>query len=92
MKLTETQEGTIIEIFVKTNQPEFRITISSEEILVSSTKEPVKGRVNKEILKELAEIFHAKVELISGSTSRQKKLIIKGLRKSEVERLLHNCI
>jgi uncharacterized protein (TIGR00251 family) len=89
MKLTETKDGTIIEVFVKPNQPKFKITIDSDEIVVCSTEEPVKGKVNKEIIKELTKRFHAKVELISGSTSRQKRLLIKSVEKAEVDRLLH---
>ena len=88
MNLVETEDGTIVEIYVRLNQPRFKVTLNGEEIVISSTEEPVKGRVNKEIIKELTKIFHFKVELISGSTSREKKLIVKGLRKTEAERIL----
>ena len=88
MKINETKDGTIIEVFVKPNQPKFKITITNDEILISSTQEPVKGKVNKELIKELTKRFHTKVELISGSTSRQKRLLIKNAEKAEVERLL----
>jgi len=90
MKISETKEGTIIEIFVKPKSPKFNITMDGDEILVFSTMEPVKGKVNKELIKELSKFFHAKVELVSGSTSRQKQLLIKGVERKEVERLLHN--
>jgi uncharacterized protein (TIGR00251 family) len=90
MKITETKDGAIIEVFVKPNQPKFKITITNDEILVFSTEEPVKGKVNKEIIKELSKLFHAKVELVSGSTSRQKLLLIKDVKKTEVEQLLHH--
>jgi uncharacterized protein (TIGR00251 family) len=89
MKLTETKDGTVIEVFVKPNQPKFAVKIDGDEIIVFSTEEPVKGKVNKEIIKELAKLFHAKVELVSGATSRQKQLLIRGMMKPEVERLLH---
>jgi uncharacterized protein (TIGR00251 family) len=90
MKITETKDGTIIEVFVKPNQPKFKITITNDEILISSTQEPVKGKVNKEIIKQLSKLFHAKVELTSGSTSRHKTLLIKNIKKTEAEQLLHN--
>ena len=90
MKINENKDGTIIEVFVKPNQPKFKITIDNNEILVSSTEEPVKGKVNKEIIKQLSRLFHAKVELVSGSTSRHKTLLIKGTKKTEAEQLLHN--
>jgi len=90
MKLTETKDGTIIEVFVKPNQPKFDVKIDGDEIVVYSTEEPVKGKVNKEIIKELTKRFHAKVELVSGFASRQKQLLVRGIRKKEVDRLLQN--
>ena len=90
MKINETKDGTIIEVFVKPNQPKFKIATENDEILISSTEEPVKGKVNKEIIKQLSKLFHAKVELASGSTSRHKTLLIKDAKKTEIEQLLHN--
>jgi uncharacterized protein len=89
MKINETKDGIIIEVFVKPNSPKFNVTIDDDEILVSSTAEPVKGKVNKELIKELSKLFHAKVELVSGATSRQKQFLIKGIGKKQVEQLLH---
>ncbi len=89
MKITETKDGTIIEVFIKPKQPEFNIKIDGGEIIVFCTEEPVKGKVNKELLKALSKFFHTNVELVSGATSRQKRLLIKNIEKSEVERLLH---
>lgn len=88
MKITETQDGAIIEIFVKPNSREFKLTIENEELIVQCTEEPTKGKVNKELLKEFTKLFHKKVELTSGATSREKRLLIKGARKAEVERML----
>ena len=51
------------------------------EIVVYSTEEPVKGKVNKEIIKEFTKILHSKVEIASGFTSKEKQLLIKGMEK-----------
>jgi len=88
MKLTETKNGTIIEVFVKPNQPKFNVKIDGDDIVIFCTEEPVKGKVNKELIKELSKLFHAKIEIISGLTSKQKKLLITGVEKSEAEQLL----
>jgi uncharacterized protein (TIGR00251 family) len=88
MKLTETKDGTIIEVYVKPNQPKFKITIDGDEILVHSTQEPVKNKVNRELIKEISKLFHTNVELVSGATSRQKKLLVKYVEEKEVERCL----
>jgi uncharacterized protein (TIGR00251 family) len=88
MKISETKDGAIIEVSVKPNSAKFKTMIDNDEILVFCTEEPVKGRVNKELIKELSKLFHCKVEIASGFTSKQKRLLIKGVGKSEVERLL----
>jgi uncharacterized protein (TIGR00251 family) len=56
--------------------------------VVQCTEEPVKGKVNKELLKALSKFFHTNVKLVSGAASKQKLLLLKGIEKSEVERLL----
>ena len=88
MNLKETKNGVVIEVFVKPNQPKFNIKIDGDEIVVFCTEEPVKGKVNKELIKELSKFFHAEVELVSGFTSKQKRFLIKNVGKSEVEPLL----
>ena len=64
MKLTETKDGTIIEVFVKPNSPRFEVKVEGDEIVVHCTEEPVKGKVNKELVKELTRFFHSPVELV----------------------------
>jgi uncharacterized protein len=88
MKTTETKEGIIIEIYVKPNSEKFKVSLENGEIVVHCTKEPVKGKVNKELIKEFTKIFHSQIELISGATSRQKKLLVKGVKVSVIEEAL----
>jgi uncharacterized protein (TIGR00251 family) len=88
MNLTETKQGVVLTIFVKPNAPKFQIKVEGDDILIFSTEEPVKGKVNKEIIKELTKLFHARVELVSGATSKQKQLLVRGLTEAEVEKLL----
>jgi uncharacterized protein (TIGR00251 family) len=87
MKITETKDGAVIEVFVKPNAHRFKITID-DDIMVFCTEQPVKGKVNKELMKEFSKLFHAKVEIVSGLTSKQKMLLITGVLKSEVEQLI----
>jgi uncharacterized protein (TIGR00251 family) len=91
MKLSETKNGVVIEVFVKPKSAKFEVLLESGEVVIRCTEEPVKGKVNKELLKALSKFFHTDVELVSGTTSRQKRLLVKGMAKSEVERLLHNA-
>ena len=89
MRLTEIEKGTVIEVSVKPNQPKFNVKIDGDEIIVFCTEKPVKGRVNKEVIRELSRFFHAEIEIVSGLTSKQKRLLIKNMSKSNVESLLH---
>jgi uncharacterized protein (TIGR00251 family) len=89
MNVKETKNGTIIEVFVKPNQPKFNVKIDGDEIIIFCTEEPFKGKVNKELVKELSKLFHAEIEIVSGLTSKQKRLLIKNMSKKQVETLLH---
>jgi uncharacterized protein (TIGR00251 family) len=88
MRINEVKDGVILDVNVKPNSKEFKIVVEGDEIVVFCVEEPVKGKVNKELVKEFSRLFHSKVELVSGFTSKQKKLLIRGFRKSEAERIL----
>jgi uncharacterized protein len=92
MNTTETKDGTIIEVFVKPNSQKFEVTIEGEEIVIRCTEEPTKSKVNKELTKELTKLFHTKVELISGASSKQKRFLVEDLKKAETDQLLVNKI
>jgi uncharacterized protein (TIGR00251 family) len=88
MTITETKDGVIITIYVKPNSSKFSVERDGDEIVVHCTEEPVKGKVNKEIIKEFSKLLHTEVKLVSGATSRQKQLFIQGIGKIQAEQLL----
>jgi uncharacterized protein (TIGR00251 family) len=88
MNVKDTKDGAILEVFVKPKSPKFEVLLEGGEVVVQCTEEPVKGKVNKELLKALSKFFHTTVKLVSGAASKQKLLLLKGIEKSEVERLL----
>ena len=88
MSIKQTKSGVIVTVFVKPNSPKFRVERDGGEIVVHSTEEPVKGKVNREILKEFSKLFHAKVELANGAASRQKQLFVWGIAKAQAEKFL----
>ena len=88
MNVKETKDGVVLEVFVKPSSQRFDITVDDGEIVVFCTEQPVKGKVNKELVKEVSKLFHAKVEIVSGLTSKQKRLLITGVAKNEVEQIL----
>lgn len=88
MSIRETKDGVTIKVSVKPNSPKFKLDQDGDEIIVHSTEEPMKGKVNKEIIKEFTKLLHVKVELASGFTSKEKQLFAKGIGKHQVEELL----
>jgi len=88
MKINEVKDGSTLEVYVKPNSKEFKIMVEKDEIVVFCKEEPFKGKVNKELVKEFSKLFGRRVELVSGFTSKNKKLLIKGIGKSEIERIL----
>lgn len=88
MKYWETDRGVILELYVRPNSREFKTHNEDNELVVLCREAPVKGRVNKELIREFSRLFHRKVEIVSGLTSRQKRLLVRGASASEVVRLL----
>lgn len=85
MKVFETKDGCILEVSVKPRSKEFKVVVEENAIVVFCTEDPVKGRVNKELVKELSRIFHRPVELVSGFSSRDKRVLIRGVHRCEVD-------
>lgn len=88
MKLIETKDGVVLEILVKPKSGGFKILVDDGDVVVFCREEPVKGKVNKELIKEFSKLFHRTIELVSGFSSRQKKLLIRDVEKGEVENVL----
>jgi hypothetical protein len=62
--------------------------VEGDDIVVHCVEEPVEGRVNKELVKKLSRLFGGRVEVVSGFSSKQKRLLVRDADKSEVERAL----
>ena len=88
MSIKETKDGVLLSIFVKPNSPEFKIELDGGEIVVHATEVPERGKVNKEIIKELTRFFGVKAELVSGATSKEKQFFLLGLTAQQAEKSL----
>ena len=88
MKIQKTKFGVILEVYVKPKSKDFKIVAADNEIVVFCREEPVKGKVNRELIKEFSRLFNRKVKLVFGFASKQKKLLIEDIEKSEIERRL----
>jgi uncharacterized protein (TIGR00251 family) len=87
MKLLQASQGTILEIRVKPKSRQFRMKLN-DELVIFCRETPVKGRVNRELVKELSRLFKKKVEIISGFTSKQKRVLVKDVKVEELKRIL----
>ena len=88
MKLRETAEGVILDVHVKPKSKKFRVEVDGDEVVVSCRETPVKGKANRELLKQLSRLFNRRVELVSGFTSRQKRFLISDIGAEEAHRIL----
>jgi len=85
MKIKEIGKDIILDVYVKPRSKEFKIVVEADEIVVHCSEEPIGGRVNRELVKELSRFLGRRVELVSGASSRQKRLLVRDALKSEVE-------
>jgi len=88
MKICETKKGLILEVSVKSKSREFGIVVDGDEVIVYCKSDPVEGKVNRELIREFSRLFRRKVELVSGFTSKQKRLLIRDAEKNQVEAIL----
>ena len=88
MKLRETERGIVIEILVKPKAKQFQVKMEDDEMIVFCREAPVKGKVNRELTKELSRLFKRRVQIISGFTSRQKKLLIADINIEDFHEIL----
>lgn len=75
---------TIIEVKVRTSRSEFRVRTDSGRIIIDLTEAPENNKANLELIKMLTKLLKRPVSLVSGNTSRMKKLKIENMEKEEV--------
>jgi len=88
MKLLKTDQGIVLNVYVKPDSREFKIEIEDDELVVHCKESPVKGKVNRELIKELSKVFKTKVEITSGFTSKQKRVLITNINLEKVDEIL----
>jgi len=91
MKLLKTAQGVVLDVYVKPKSENFRVELDVDELVVSCREAPVKRKVNRELLKKLSRLFNRRVEIVSGFSSRKKKLLIRDIEVEEVNRILFSA-
>ena len=88
MKLRKITQGIVLDIYVRPNSKRFLIGTLEGELFVFCRETPVKGRVNRELIKELSRLFKRTVEIVSGFSSRQKKILVRDIEAKEAKQIL----
>ena len=73
---------------MKPNSKQFQIKVEDDELVVLCKETPVKGKVNRELIKELSKLFKRRVEVVSGFSSRQKRVLVKDIEENQVLQVL----
>lgn len=92
MELRKVSNGVVVSVFAKPSSKFFQLKVEDNELVVFCRESPVKGRVNKELIKELSRIFKKRVDILSGFTSRQKKVLISDITIDEVSAILSKSV
>lgn len=89
--LKETKEGTLLLVYVQPKAKKNEIEGVDEwrgRLKVKIKALPVEGKANKELVKFLSKLLGAEVELVRGETSREKDVMVKGIKPEEVKKRL----
>ena len=74
----------IIEIKVKPNSNKRKIKVKDNSIIVYLTSPPQNNKANNELINFLSKLFNSNIKIVSGKTSRRKKILIEGLSERGV--------
>jgi uncharacterized protein (TIGR00251 family) len=88
MKLQETAQGTVVDVYARPKSKQFHVKCVDDGLLVLCREPPVMGRANKELMKGLSKLFGKRVEILSGVTSRRKRVLIRAASPEEVKEIL----
>jgi len=88
MKLLKISQGIVLEVYVKPNSKEFKMKTENDELTIYCRETPEKGRANRELVRELSRVFHKRVEILSGLTSKQKRVLVRETSEEEVNQFI----
>jgi uncharacterized protein (TIGR00251 family) len=64
----------IIEVSVVPNSPRFSVSAKNNRLKIMLTSEPERNQANVELIQNLSKLLGVQVRIISGLTSKRKKL------------------
>jgi len=87
--LTPHQDGVVIEVWVVPGASRTEVAGVHDGALRLRVAAPAEGgKANKAIAKLLQSLFEAPTELMSGTTSRRKRFLVRGVSLAQAEKTL----
>ncbi len=81
-----------LKVKISTGKSKFYIKQKDDILLVGVKSNPIDGKANLEIIKELKKIFKREVRIVFGHKSKNKIIEIDFLEKNEINNILNKQI
>ena len=89
---TETADGLVINVKAQPRSSKSGIDgLAGDAVKVRIRSAPVDGKANKELVETIADAFDlpkSRVEFRSGETSKQKRILLRGISAANVESIM----
>ena len=83
----QNEKEILLKVRIKPNSKKFALSKKDGQLILEVTSPPKEGKANLEILKGLKRLLGKDVEIVKGFKSREKLILIKGLKKEELKKL-----
>jgi conserved hypothetical protein TIGR00251 len=92
INIREVEGGVVVSVKVQPNASKDRVVGEhADQIKIAVTVAPEKGKANKVVIKVLSKwlgIKSSDIQIISGETSRDKKVFIKNINEEDINRVI----
>jgi uncharacterized protein (TIGR00251 family) len=92
INIREVEGGVVISVKVQPNASRDRVVGEyGDQLKIAVTVAPEKGKANKSVIKVLSRLLDVKssdIEILSGETSRDKKVFIRNISEEEFNRVI----
>ena len=92
INIREVEGGVVVSVKVQPNASRDRVVGEhGDQLKIAVTVAPEKGKANKAVIKVLSKLLGVKssdIEILSGETSRDKKVLIRNISEEEFNRVI----
>ena len=86
--IVQSGNDVIIKAKIKPNSPCFSVYFKEDRIIIEVSSHPEKGKANQEIVKKLSKLFGTGVEIMRGSLSKEKTIVVRDMNKEEIKKVI----